>query len=161
MSAFVTDAPLWVWPLLAVLIALGLRAARPRETSLLPYLFLPFIGAITLNTLAHLPAPALVWSAWIGAYVLGTAGGYALQRRWLIARAGWRVRLRGEWLTLVVVLVIFCANFSAGMMRAVAPDALGSSTFLTVFPAIVGLCAGSFLGRSLRLFRTPAWTAAA
>ena len=155
MSMFLTKAPLWVWPLLVLLLVVGLRAARPRETSLAPYLFLPLLGGITLNTLAHLPAPFLVWGSWLLAYGLGTASGYALQRRWLVTRAGWRVTLRGEWLTLLVVLTIFGAGFATGVLRAIAPDAIGATAFLILFSAVTGLCAGSFLGRSLQLFLSP------
>lgn len=54
-----------------------------------------------------------------------------------------------------MVLVIFGSGFATGVLRAVAPDAIGTAAFLILFPAVTGVCAGSFLGRSLRLFLAP------
>lgn len=147
--------PLWVWPLFVLLLVVGLRATRPRRAPVALFLALPLLGALSLRSLAALPAPgpAQVWTVWALALAAGGLAGYRLQRRWLIDRQGAFVTLRGEWLTLVVVMVIFWSNFVTGLLGAMAPDLAASPVFGTALALVLGLCAGSFAGRALRVLR--------
>ena len=97
------------------------RATRERRSPVALIAALPLLGGLSLRSLATLPAPALVWSVWATALVIGAILGARLQSRWLIQREGAYVTLKGEWLTLVVLVAIFGSNFVFGALRAVAP----------------------------------------
>lgn len=151
LNGIVTGAPLWVWPLLLVLLALGLRASRPRETSLLPLCLLPLIGLSNLSTLAQLSDTGFAWKVWGLAYLVGAGLGFLQQGAWIVERRGWRAHVEGEWLTLCTMMLLFWANFANGAIPALAPDFANSTLYLILFPALLGLASGSFLGRPLRL----------
>jgi hypothetical protein len=151
LKGIMTGAPLWVWPLLLVLLALGLRASRPRETSLLPLCLLPLIGLSNVSTLTGLADPALAWKAWSLAYLLGAGLGFLQQGAWIVERRGWRAHIKGEWLTLTTMMLLFWANFANGTIATLAPNLAASTLYLILFPALIGLASGSFLGRPLRL----------
>jgi|AntRauMFilla1563_2_1112583.scaffolds.fasta_scaffold19861_2 hypothetical protein len=83
MTAFLTGAPLWVWPLLVVLVAVGLRSLRARTVPVALVYGLPALGVMALRTVAGLPAQGWIWGvfalAYALAYALGVWGGYRLQ----------------------------------------------------------------------------------
>ncbi len=37
-------APIWVWPLLVLLVFIGFKTAKPRQTCLILFYFLPFLA---------------------------------------------------------------------------------------------------------------------
>lgn len=148
-----SGAPIWVWPLLLMLVLLGLRASRSQEILIPAYLAMPLVALTNLPTLATLPAAALM--TWALAYLSGAALGYRLQARWVLWRQGLRARLQGEWLSLAVVMVLFWANFINGVLGAMAPTLAESQGYNVMLALILGLASGSFLGRPLRILTTP------
>lgn len=152
--SILTNTPVWVWPLFIGLIVLGLRATRERRSPVALIAALPLLGGLSLRSLATLPAPALVWSVWATALVIGAILGARLQSRWLIQREGAYVTLKGEWLTLVVLVTIFGSNFVFGALRAVAPALFSAPVLQAGLALVLGLCAGSFLGRALQVLRS-------
>lgn len=146
-----TNTPYWVWILFAALLITGLQSSKTRELWLLPYFLLPLLIFASLFTLLKLPNPSLAWSVWALAYLSGAIAGYTLQGRWILQRNGWRIRLKGEWLTLTMMMVIFGANFANGLLSAISPSLLATPIFLILFATATGLSSGSFLGRSLRI----------
>lgn len=153
-----TGAPIWVWPLLLLLILLGLRASRTQEVLIPAYLAMPLIALTNLPTLAALPVPALM--AWGLAYLCGAALGYRLQARWILWRQGLRARLQGEWLSLAVMMMLFWTNFINGVLGAVAPSLAETQSYSVMLALILGSASGSFLGRPLRVLATPERTLA-
>lgn len=152
-GSILSGAPVWVWPLLALLVWVGLRASRQRSVHVSSVYLMPLLGLISLASIVRLPQPGRVW-AWYGAaYLAGAALGHTLQARWLLDRRGSRVTLRGEWLTLAAATTLFVANFCAGALAVLKPEIYASAAFLSVFPATVALMSGTFLGRALRVFR--------
>lgn len=148
-----TGAPIWVWPLLLLLLLLGLRASRTQEVLIPAYFAIPIIALTNLPTLAALPALALM--AWGLAYLCGAVLGYRLQVRWILWRQGLRARLQGEWLSLAVMMVLFWANFINGVLGAVAPALAETQSYTVMLALILGSASGSFLGRPLRVLTTP------
>ncbi|MCF6232983.1 MAG: hypothetical protein L3J36_07790 [Rhodobacteraceae bacterium] len=154
LTSILSGPPIWVWPLLALLLLIGLRATRDRQTSLIPIFALPFLGIAGLANLGILPDPALVWPSWGLAYLLMVRPAFiSQQKRWLISREGMRVNLRGEWMTFAMVMTIFWANFALGAIAAVAPGILAQPGLQIGVPALQGACAGFFLGRVLGILR--------
>lgn len=152
--AFFTNAPIWVWPLLVLLLFVGLRATRPRRAPVALIYSLPLLGLLGLRSLLSLPAPNWGFVLWGTMLLLGAAAGYRLQTRWLVSRAGKFVNLRPEWLTLMVVMILFWSNFVTGIVRAMAPELLSSPAYIIPLTIILGLGSGTFLGRAIRVFRT-------
>ena len=153
MVQVMTGAPLWVWPLLVVLVMVGARARRNRWVPVGMVYALPLLGVLGLRTVLSLPAGGWIWGLFALAYVAGAYGGYVLQRTWILGNDGGRVQLAGEALTLTAVMVNFWASFAGGVLRAVAPGAYGSPVFTAVFVALLAASGGSFAGRALRVWR--------
>ncbi|MCP9483272.1 hypothetical protein NNA36_15005 [Shimia sp. CNT1-13L.2] len=153
LQGIASGAPLWVWPLFIGLVLLGLQSTRTRNVSRAMFYGLPFLGLITLNSMARLPNPGFVWPCFMFGFLAGAYIAHGLQSRWLLGRNGTRLRVSGEWFTFAVLMVMFWANFAAGTLRAVAPAAYGSPEFLAPFTLVIAFASGSFLGRSIRALR--------
>ncbi len=155
MSQVFSGAPLWVWPLLVLLLVIGFNAMRTRQTLALPIYFLPLLGLLSLNSVNNIATSAGIWAVFLLAYLGGAFFGYRFQASRLLSKTGKRVHLTGEGLTLVVILILFSANFVVGVLTAVAPDILASAYFQGGFAATLALASGSFLGRALFILRAP------
>lgn len=147
--AFFTQAPLWVWPLLVGLVFVGLRAMGERRVPIWMVFALPGLVVLALRTVAGLQPGPLGWTVFAVAWAVSAAGGYRIARRWVIAREGARLHLRGEGLTMVALMVIFWANFVAGVLQAIAPETLHSAIGIGVFAGLLAAASGQFAGRAL------------
>lgn len=144
-------APVWVWPLLVLLLFLGYKASKPRQTSVILFYFLPFLGLISINNVTRLPFQTMAWTCFGIGYVAGAVGAYALQNKWLLGKQGRIISLSGEWFTMLVLMVIFWMNFASGMMKAISPGIYSTQEFIALFALLVGAASGSFLGRALKV----------
>lgn len=61
------------------------------------------------------------------------------------------MRLRGDRITIVILMVIYFSNFANGVVGAAAPQLLDATAYTVIFAGLIGLCAGSFTGRALRV----------
>ena len=143
--------PLWVFPLLVALIAIGLRASRDRSAPVWLYYALPALALLSLFRALSLGPVAVGTLAM--AWLAGTALGHALQPRWTVARSGPRIELRGEWLTMGTVLSLFIANFTAGMALGMAPTLAHGSVFGLFYGLFCGMLSGTLMGRTLSILR--------
>lgn len=153
MTQIFTGAPVWVWPLLGVLVSVGVRARRERWVPAAMIYALPVLGVLALRNTAGLPVGAWIWGVFMLAYLAGAWGGYVVQGSWIPGREGFRVRLAGESLTLTVLMLVFWANFIGGFVQAVAPGVYGSTVFALFFATMTAAAGGSFAGRALRVWR--------
>ncbi len=153
IARFATGAPLWVWPLLVGLVFVGLKASKDRTTLTLPIYFLPLLGLLSLNAVNGLSVEPKVWVLFAATYWIGATFGFRFQSSVVLGRSGKSITLKGEWVTMLALMVIFWLNFVGGVFKAVSPDIYTSSGFHLVFAAIAGLVAGSFFGRALWVFR--------
>ena len=144
-----TGTPVWVWPLLALILVLGLNAVRDRKSPIWILAVLPLLGILGLRSMLTIHAAALGWLLFAVAYAGGVLIGRALQPRWLFGVADGRVHLKGEALTLTLTLSLFMLNYATGVLRAVAPEVVASPVVQIVFPLIEGAISGLFLGRFL------------
>lgn len=147
------NAPVWVWPLLCFLIVIGWISSRDRKSSIYIYYFLPFIGFTGFGSIASLSFPIVAWGGFLIGYLLGSIVGYRKQANWVISKDGNALQLKGEWFTMLAVMVTFWMNFVSGTVKAVSPSAHGSPVFVLLFVCIVGIASGTFLGRSLKIIR--------
>lgn len=153
MSGFITGIPLFVWPLFGLLLFLGLRARRDRTVPVALIYGLPFFVVMALQSVAALPAGGWIWGLFAIAYLAGVAGGFSVQGRWIMGYAEGKVALRGESLTLFVMMVLFWANFVSGTLEALAPDTYTHPLYLGLFVICVAAGSGSFGGRAVRVMR--------
>lgn len=153
LSGVAENAPIWVWPLLAGLVFLGFVSARDRSAPIALFYGLPFLGALSLNGIAALPQPMMAWGGFAIGYVAGVAFGYLRQPRWIVGFAGRKVQLRGEWLTMTVLMITFWSNFVGGTVMAISPQTYDSAPFIGAMTLVIGAAGGTFLGRSVRVLR--------
>ncbi len=154
INGVLSGAPVWVWPLLVLLIFVGVRASRPRRLPIAVFYGLPLLGLMSVNGLLSLPNQAETLAGYAMGYLLGILVGYWLQARWLLAKDEHMVSLAGEWFTLLTVMLIFWMNFAGGMAKAISPDTYARPEFSLLFGLAVGWAAGTFLGRVLRVVFT-------
>ncbi|MGH1331651.1 MAG: hypothetical protein ACRBBK_12280 [Paracoccaceae bacterium] len=153
-QGILANAPLWVWPLFLALVLFGLISTRTRNSPVILYAILPFLGLLALGSVGGLPFQALGWSIFGPSYLAGLWLGNRLQKRWIIARMGRKIRVKGEGFTLVVLITIFAANFADGIFSAILPDLRLDPVYTILFAAIVGVISGSFLGRAICVLRS-------
>lgn len=151
MQGIIEHTPPWVWALLVLLILVGLRASRTRATSAIPYYVLPALVILAAQTVSGLAAPLAGWIA----FVIGYAGAAFVSFGWqdglVLAKAGHRITVRGEWLTLVVMIAIFGANFALGALVGMGSAVVQSTLFAGIVAAILGAASGHFAGRAVRI----------
>ena len=145
------NAPVWVWPLFFVLLAIGLLAMRPRRSSIIPFFFYPLFGFTAANAIGGLAHMPLNWILFALGYGVGIALAFRWQDRIIVEKQGRTLWLRGEKLTLFVLMTIFFSNFVNGVLNAVAPELQTAPLFTVLFALVIGACSGSFVGRALRV----------
>jgi hypothetical protein len=156
-TQIVLHTPLWVWALMAALVALGYSQTRSRTVGLRRVVIMP-IAMVLLSlygTVSAFGASPVVLCTWFaaGAMVaslvvlrpapLGTA--YDSAHR--------QFAVPGSWLPLFVVLGIFCTKYAVGATLAMQPAMERHTLFATLAGLLYGLCSGFFAGRALRLWR--------
>jgi len=150
LQGVATGAPVWVWPLLALLIFVGYRSSKARSIPITLVYLLPLLGVFTLETVHSLPVPAAAWTGFGLGYILGIFVFYRWQENWLVGLEGRSVLVAGEWITLAILMVIFWANFVSETIKAISYGTYESALFGACFAAVLGFASGSFLGRSVR-----------
>jgi uncharacterized membrane protein len=135
-------APVWVWPLLVALVALGISRMREREMPVWRLLLLPaiLVSVSVLTALfGGLNAAALL--ALSAGMALGAMVGWWTMRDVEVHRlAGNRVRVRGESVSLMAILAIFASRFAAGMLEATGssvPELPGMAELFVLIPVFL------------------------
>jgi hypothetical protein len=164
LLAILQHTPLWVWALLALLLAVGYRQSLPRR--------------VGLRRAALLPAVLLAWSLWSVASGFGSAGALAA---WALgaavaaaaavamgapAGARWSADLRcfeapGSWVPLLLIVALFCVKFGVGASLAMHPALRDDEAFAAAAGLAYGGFSGLFAGRALALLRLVAHGAVA
>lgn len=148
-----TKTPIWVWPLLIGLVALGLRASKERWMPAVMIYFMPLLGLLSINNMVALPNQILVWSVFVGFYIVGALAGLRWQAKWTLGKEGGRVQVAGEWLTMITILVVFLTSFLNGLFVAIAPDLVAVPAVYLGLTLIKGTISGIFIGRALFIWR--------
>ena len=157
--AIVQHTPLWVWLLLANLVALGLWQTRAREISLTRVTILPLVlialslGGV-LSAFGSFPIALGGWVAGVGAALFGRDAVAVRGAAW---SPGTRVlRVPGSWLPLTLVLGLFATKYFAGASLAMHPALAADATFAGLCSLGFGSFSGLFLARALSLRRLAA-----
>jgi non-heme chloroperoxidase len=144
----VTNTPLWVWPLMLAVVALGLYGLRPRTVPLVRLAILPLVGLGTsLAGIVQSPQPGLAAVGWIAALLVLLPVGHAIgRRRQARAVPGGRLEIAGGWFMLLFGLSIFAARYALGVLFGVMPALKTVPLWIVVSGAVGGAIAGIGLG---------------
>ena len=146
-----TGAPVWVWPLLLALVALGVSRMRDREVPVWRLWLLPTVLAgIAVMSIIGAPMSGPGLSAAIAGGLAGLAAGWWSMRAVAPARlAGNRVRVQGECVSLIAILTIFSTRFVAGTLSATNPQLLEMQGLTELFALLPAFCAALMVARAL------------
>ena len=166
MVTILRNTPVWVWGLLAGLLALGISQLRDRtaglaRVSLLPVAMTVFSVSGTLSALGgspHLAGAIALWliTAAIAFAVLApgrAAAQFDPQRR--------SYRLPGSVAPLLLIAGIFLVKYVVGVELAMAPRLVEDTQYALTVAALYGAFTGVFVGRAWRLWRLALRPAAA
>jgi hypothetical protein len=151
----VQHTPLWVWSLLAGLIALGLVQTRDRSMTLSRILAVPAVMlALSLAGVASgfggRPAALGAWAAGLGlALLVGRRTVRAQGARWSAAER--RVQVPGSWLPLALIVGLFAIKYLAGFSLAMEPRLATDTAFVGGCCLTYGAFSGLFLARAWSL----------
>nr|WP_297350527.1 DUF6622 family protein [uncultured Caldimonas sp.] len=149
-------APLWVWPLLAGLVALGVSQRRDRSIALPRATIVPLVmvglSFVAVTSAFGAPSAALLtWAAGLAA----AAGVAHLGGMWsgIVWRAAERrLHVPGSWMPLVLILAIFATRFTVGALIATQPALKAAPMFGMGVGLAYGLFSGLFLGRGMAMW---------
>lgn len=150
--------PLWVWGLLAGLVAWGISQLRDRTASLARVSLLPLIMTTlsvsgTFSALGSTPHRAIAILAWLAAaalaFVLLSRGQSTAQ--YDPARGVYR--LPGSVVPLLLILGIFLVKYVVGVDLAMEPQLAQNSPYVLCVAGLYGAFTGVFVGRAARLWR--------
>jgi len=151
------QTPIWVWSLLAVLIALGLSQTRTRQVSLqratiVPLVFIAFSLSGVMGSFGRGPATVVAWLAGV-AFSAVMLGGVVTVRG-----ADWSPKSRqftvpGSYIPLMLIVGVFLLRYSVGVMLALHPDWAHDAAFAGECALAYGGFAGLFWSRARSLRR--------
>lgn len=165
----VVHTPLWVWPLMALVVWLGVIGLRPRTLPLWRLAILPVIWlGLSLASIGQFPRPALALVAWLAALAIGLPLGFLLGRRRIVRRLeDGRLEIAGGWFMLVFGISIFVVRYAFGAVFGMAPALHADPAWIALAGGLGGSGAGIGLGwlggvggRSSRWVRRLGWTPA-
>lgn len=150
--------PVWVWGLLAGLVALGATQLRDRTASLVRVSLLPLSMSIfsvwgTISALGSSHALGTAIVAWLlaaGVMIALLAPGRSEAQFDPVRRA---YALPGSVVPLMLVIGIFLVKYVVGVELAMAPQLVQDSQYALTIAGLYGAFTGIFLGRAMRLWR--------
>ena len=157
IAQILINTPLWVWGLLAALLALGFSQARSRTAGLGRIILLPLgLSAFSLyGTVSAFGASPPVIGSWLLATTLlllivtqiplpaGTH--YDSARR--------RFQLPGSWVPMALIMGIFLTKYIVGVSLVMHPELKAHANFILAIGTLYGVTSGIFAGRAVRLIR--------
>lgn len=158
LSQILSGTPLWVWGLLAGLIALGASQARARTASLARVTLMPVAMTAfsiwgTVSTFGH----SLMLSSVLMTWAVLAAGVFSMMAKGQAAGsydpAQRLFTLPGSWAPLQLILGIFATKYAANVALAMHPELVNDGVFSLTQAALYGVFTGLFTGRAARLVR--------
>lgn len=142
--------PIWVYVLLAFLIAAGIRSMRtmilPVFGIMIPSMALLFISLSSVFSIIQ--GRMVLFAVWGGAFLFGLFTGSQLVRILGISydRASRKVTIPGSYLYMVMYLVIFGIRYYFGFKQATDPQSVDGIYVSSAMAALSGVCTGMLGG---------------
>jgi len=145
--------PLWVFPLFAYLVWLGIKAMQPRTTTIWRSLIVPAVFIVwglsrLLSRQQDVMWPLLSWVA--AALALLPVALLTTQPFELDHKTG-EITRPGSVVPLIRNVTVFALQYSIAVIAAVDPD--GRTVATLIGRAVSGATTGYFLGRTIALLR--------
>jgi len=165
----VTNTPLWVWPLMTLVVWLGVLGLRSRTLPLWRLAILPVVGLVlSFAGIGQSPQPALALVAWLAALAVALPLGFRLGHRRAVRRLDdGRLEVAGGWFMLVFGLSIFAVRYAMGVVFGMAPALRADPAWIALAGGVGGFVGGIGLGwlggvggRSRRWVRRLGWAPA-
>ena len=157
LVAIVSRTPLWVWFLLAALIALGLTQMRQRSVPRQRVILLPVVLAVL--SLAGVASTFGLRAAVEGPWLAGGLLGFVIARFALPAprasyQADGRFLVAGSAWPLAMMMAVFFVRYAVNVMLAIAPARAQDLGFAAIVALLYALPAGLMAGRAQRILAT-------
>ena len=157
LGQILTNAPKWVWFLLAALLWLGISQRFTRTVSLRRSIVLPVVmtGLSLFGTISAFGYEVTALVVWLSAVasVAWWIGQRKLPDTTTYDSATQLFTVSGSWQPLILILSIFVLKFAVGTIRAIRPELATSSEFSVVIALLYGAMSGVFIGRAKRLWK--------
>jgi hypothetical protein len=160
LGTVLKHTPVWVWGLLAGLVALGLIQTRLRHASWLRVALLPVtMTALSIwgNSSAFGASPLFgtVMLVWLAAAVLllAAVASTAAPRGAAYDAASRSYRIPGSWTPMALIVAIFLVKYVVGVDLAMQPALAHDSQYTLIVATLYGAFSGIFIGRAARLWR--------
>ena len=130
----VTNTPLWVWPLMAFVLWLGVQGLRPRVIPWWRLAILPMVGlATSLGGIAQSANPVWAATGWALALLAFLPLGWAFgQNRPVRLRPeDGRLEIAGGWFALAFGVSIFAVRYAMGVLFGVLPALRGEAFWIS------------------------------
>lgn len=144
----VVNTPLWVWPLMAYVVWVGVKGLRPRTLPFWRLAVLPTVGVIlSFVGIGQAVQPALALVAWLVALGVGLPLGILLGRHRTVRRVDdGRLEIAGGWFMLIFGISIFAVRYTLGVVFGMAPALRADPSWIAVAGGVGGFVAGIGLG---------------
>lgn len=151
-----SHTPLWVWALLAALVALGLLQARDHVLPRARVLAQPLaLGALSLvGAAGAFGLHALPLGGWLAGLALGAALNQPLRLpRQVQALPDGRFAVGGSWAPLGLLMLIFWLRYTLAVALAMVPALAGQPGFVAAACLLYGTASGLFGARAWRVLQ--------
>ncbi len=147
---FINKPVVWIWPLFAIILWVGLRRTKPTLSKIRTLLLLPTILlALSLKRMIGLSINKVSVLSWLGGVVVGGMLGWLLTRNKVVCadHDHGLVYLPGSWATLISLVIIFFSRYYFSSRFAAEPDLRHSVFYVALSLSVMGFFLGSFTGR--------------
>jgi hypothetical protein len=145
--------PLWVFPLFAYLVWQGIKATRPRTTSIWRALIVPTVFIVWGLSRLLARQQDFFWPllSWTAAALALIPVGLLITKPFELDHATGQITRPGSFVPLIRNVSVFALQYTVAVIAAVDPD---GRTVTTLFGrAVSGATTGYFLGRAVALLR--------
>ena len=148
-----THTPVWVFPLLAYLIWLGIKAMRPRTVTIWRSLIVPAIFIMWGLSRLFSRQQDVTWPlvCWLAAAAILLAVGLLTARPIELDHTTGEIKRPGSAVPLIRNITVFALQYTVAVIAAVDPH--DATMAAIVGRAISGGTTGYFLGRTIALLR--------
>lgn len=148
-----THTPIWVFPLLAYLVWLGIKAMRPRTVTIWRSLIVPAVFIVWGLSRLLSRGQDVMWPlvTWLGAAAILLTIGLLTARPIDLDHTTGEIRRPGSVVPLIRNITVFTLQYIVAVIAAVDPH--DATTAAIVGRAVSGGTTGYFLGRTIALLR--------
>jgi hypothetical protein len=145
--------PLWVFPLFGYLVWQGIKAMRPRTTSIWRALIVPAVFIVwgMSRLLARQQDSAWPLFSWVAAALALIPVGLLTTKPFELDHATGQITRPGSPVPLIRNVSVFALQYTVAVIAAVDPDGRTAATLIG--RAVSGATTGYFLGRTIALLR--------